>query len=153
MVAATVAYAAMGFTWNGQTSYLLIALQLAVLGAGFGLTVAPTNAAVIAGAAPDQRGAAAGLVMVTRLLGFSVGLSALTAWGWPASTACAATSHLPPITDPGFESALRDASEELTSKAISETFLATAAVTVIGLGAALAMRRQPGGHDMQHEVH
>ena len=48
---------------------------------------------------------------------------------------------LPPITDPGFESALRDASEELTAKAIAETFLATAVVTAIGVGAALAMRR------------
>ena len=152
LVAATVAYAAMGFTWNGDTSYTLIAVQLAVLGAGFGLTVAPTNAAVIAGAAPDQRGAAAGLVMVTRLLGFSVGLSALTAWGLARFNSLRGDIDLPPITDPGFESALRDASEELTSKAIAETFLATAAVTVIGLGAALAMRRQPGGPDVEPEV-
>ena len=49
LVAATVAFLAMGFTWDGDTSYVLIAVQLAVLGAGFGLTVAPTNAAVIAG--------------------------------------------------------------------------------------------------------
>ena len=152
LVAATVAYVAMGFTWNGDTSYLLIAVQLAVLGAGFGLTVAPTNAAVIAGAAPDQRGAAAGLVMVTRLLGFSVGLSALTAWGLARFNSLRADIDLPPLTDPGFESALRDASEELTSKAIAETFLATAAVTVIGLGAALAMRRQPGGPDVEPEL-
>ena len=76
-----LAYLTMGLTWDGDTSYALIAVQLAVLGAGFGLTVAPTNSAVIAGAAADHRGAAAALVMVTRLLGFSVGLSALTAWG------------------------------------------------------------------------
>ena len=81
LVAATVAYLTMGFTWDGDTSYVLIAVQLAVLGAGFGLTVAPTNSAVIAGAAADHRGAAAALVVVTRLLGFSIGLSALTAWG------------------------------------------------------------------------
>lgn len=152
LVAATVAYASMGFTWSGDTSYFLIAVQLAVLGAGFGLTVAPTNAAVIAGAAPDQRGAAAGLVMVTRLLGFSVGLSALTAWGLARFNSLRGDIDLPPLTDPGFESALRDASEELTAKAIAETFLATAAVTVIGLGAALAMRRQPGGPDAEVEI-
>lgn len=151
LVAATVAYASMGFTWNGHTSYLLIAMQLAVLGAGFGLTVAPTNAAVIAGAAPDQRGAAAGLVMVTRLLGFSVGLSALTAWGLARFNSLRGDIDLPPLTDPGFESALRNASEELTSKAIAETFLATAAVTAIGVGAALAMRRQPGRPDEESE--
>jgi MFS family permease len=143
LVAATVAFASMGFTWDGDPSYLLIAVQLAVLGAGFGLTVAPTNAAVIAGAAPDQRGAAAGLVMVTRLLGFSVGLSALTAWGLARFNSLRGDIDLPPLTDPGFESALREASEDLTAKAIAETFLATAAVTVIGVGAAVTMRRQP----------
>lgn len=145
LIAATVAYAAMGFTWDGDTSYLLIAVQLAVLGAGFGLTMAPTNAAVIAAAEADQRGAAAGLVMVTRLLGFSVGLSALTAWGLARFNSLRDDIDLPPLTDPSFESALRDASEELTAKAIAETFLATAAVTVIGVAAALAMRRQPPG--------
>ncbi len=141
LAAATAAYIAMGFTSDGDTSYLLIAVQLAVLGAGFGLTVAPTSAAVIAGAPADQRGAAAGLVMVTRLLGFSVGLSALTAWGLARFNSLRGDIALPPLTDPSFESALRDASEELTAKAIAETFLATAAVTVVGLGAALAMRR------------
>ena len=95
-VAATVAFAAMGFTWDGDTSYVLISLQLAVLGAGFGLTVAPTNAAVIAGADADQRGAAAGLVMVhaaARLQRRAVGPD--RAGGWRASTASAATSTFP----------------------------------------------------------
>jgi MFS family permease len=154
LVAATVAYAAMGFTWDGGTSYALIAVQLAILGAGFGLTVAPTNSAVIAGAPADQRGAAAALVMVTRLLGFSIGLSALTAWGLARFNGLRGDIDLPALTDPGFETALRDASEELTTKAIAETFLATAAVTIVGVGAALAMRRpgrQSDPHDTPHD--
>jgi len=151
LVAATAAYVAMGFTWDGDTSYALIAVQLAVLGAGFGLTVAPTNEAVIASAPPDQRGAAAGLVMVTRLLGFSVGLSALTAWGLGRFNSLRGSIDLPPLTDPGFEAALRDASEQLTSTAIAETFLATAAVTAIGVGAALAMRRPPADVDPESD--
>jgi EmrB/QacA subfamily drug resistance transporter len=147
LVAATLAYLTMGFVWDGDTSYALIAVQLAVLGAGFGLTVAPTNSAVIAGAPADHRGAAAALVMVTRLLGFSIGLSALTAWGLARFNSLRGDIDLPPLTDPGFESALRDASEELTAKAIAETFLATAVVTVIGVGAAMAMRRQTDAPD------
>ena len=39
LVAATVAYGAMGFGWSGDTSYALIAFELAVLGAGFGLSL------------------------------------------------------------------------------------------------------------------
>ena len=75
------AYAWMGATWTSDTSYPVFALQLALLGAGFGLTVAPTTNAVVDSAPPDQRGAAASVVMVVRLLGLSVGLSALTRGG------------------------------------------------------------------------
>lgn len=149
LVAATVAFLTMGFTWDGDTPYALIAVQLAVLGAGFGLTMAPTNSAVISAADADQRGAAAALVMVTRLLGFSIGLSALTAWGLARFNSLRGDIDLPPLTDPGFEPALRNASEELTAKAVAETFLATAAVTMIGVVAALAMRRQPHKPDLE----
>lgn len=151
LVAATVAFLTMGVTWDGDTPYALIAVQLAVLGAGFGLTVAPTNSAVITAADTDQRGAAAALVMVTRLLGFSIGLSALTAWGLARFNSLRGDIDLPPLTDPGFESALRNASQELTAKAIAETFLATAAVAVIGVVAALTMRRQPQAPDVEPE--
>jgi EmrB/QacA subfamily drug resistance transporter len=141
LVMATLAFVAMGLTWDGGTSYVLIAFQLAILGIGFGLTVAPTNTAVISAAPADQRGAAAALVMVTRLLGFSVGLSALTAWGLSRFNSLRRDLDLPSITDPGFEAALRAAQEELTSTAIAETFLATAVVTAIGVAVAIAMRR------------
>lgn len=152
LVAATGAFVVMGLTWDGDTSYVLIAVQLAVLGAGFGLTVAPTNAAVISAAPEDQRGAAAALVMVTRLLGFSVGLSALTAWGLSRFNSLRHDLDLPPITDPGFEAALRHAQEALTSKAIAETFLATAVVTAIGICVALAMRRHTIETNEQREA-
>ena len=146
---ATMAYVWMGITWDGNTSYVLIAVQLAVLGCGFGLTVAPTNSAVIAAAPDDQRGAGAALVMVTRLLGFSVGLSALTAWGLGRFDSLRRDLDLPSITDPGFEAALRSAQEALTSTAIAETFLATAVITTVGIGVALAMRR--GSADREPE--
>ena len=149
LIATTAAYLAMGLTWDANTSLILIAAQLALAGAGFGLTIAPTSAVVIASAEPSQRGAAAGLVMVTRLLGFSVGLSALTAWGLSRFNSLRRDIELPPLTDPGFEGALRRASERLTAKAITETFLATAVVTALGVGAALAMRRQ--GRDTPDE--
>jgi len=148
LLLATGAFLAMGLTWDGDVSYVVIAFQLAMLGTGFGLTVAPTNSAVIDGAPDDRRGAAAALVMVVRLLGFSVGLSALTAWGLSRFDALRKDIDLPPITDPGFEPAVREASERLTATAIAETFLATAAITALGVVAALAMRRPPATPDI-----
>lgn len=135
------AYAWMGATWTADTSYPLFALQLGLLGAGFGLTVAPTTSAVVDHAPADQRGAAAAVVMVVRLLGLSVGLSALTAWGLARFNALRSTIDLPPLTDPGFEAALLDAQETLTAQAIAETFTAAAVVVGAGLLATFAMRR------------
>lgn len=137
----TAAFAWMGATWSAETSYPVFAVQLAVLGAGFGLTVAPTTSAVVDAAPADQRGSAASIVMVVRLLGLSVGLSALTAWGLARFDALRATIELPPITDPGFQDAVLDAQESLTARAIAETFTAAAVVVGAGLFVAALMRR------------
>ena len=48
VAASTAAYAWMGATWSADTSYGVFIVQLALLGAGFGLTVAPTTSAVVA---------------------------------------------------------------------------------------------------------
>jgi MFS family permease len=138
----TASYAWMGATWSADTSYPIFAVQLALLGGGFGLTVAPTTSAVVDAAPDDQRGAAASIVMVVRLLGLSVGLSALTAWGLSRFNELRSTIDLPPITDPAFEDAVIEAQESLTAQAIAETFTAAAFVLGAGLLATLAMRRR-----------
>jgi EmrB/QacA subfamily drug resistance transporter len=144
----TFAYIWMGASWTADTSYPTFAFQLALLGAGFGLTVAPTTTAVVDAAPADQRGAAAAIVMVVRLLGLSVGLSALTAWGLMRFNSLRGTIDLPPLTDPGFEAALLDAQETLTAQAIAETFTAAAVVIGVGLLTTFAMRRITSDGDM-----
>ena len=144
LVAATVAYTLMGLTWGGETPYPVFALQLALLGGGIGLTVAPTTSAVVDHAEPDSRGAAAAVVMVVRMIGLSVGLSALTAWGLARFNALRADIDLPPITDPGFQSALSEATARLTAQSIADTFLASAVALGLGLVLCLALlRRSP----------
>ena len=138
----TGSYAWMGATWSADTSYPVFGVQLALLGGGFGLTVAPTTSAVVDAAPDHQRGAAASIVMVVRLLGLSVGLSALTAWGLARFNELRGTIALPPITDPGFEAAVTEAQATLTAQAIAETFTAAAVVLGAGLLATLAMRRR-----------
>lgn len=142
---AAAAFAWMGTTWDPGAPFWLFAVQLGLLGAGLGLTVAPTTSLVVDAAPPHQRGAAASLVMVVRLLGLSVGLSALTAWGLTRFDELRATVELPPLTDPGFESALRSAQQTVTAQAIAETFLAAAVVVGLGVMAAAAMRSTSGG--------
>ena len=76
---------AAGYTllWVGLRggNYLGMLPGLALAGAGFGLVVAPIGATVINAAPAADRGIAAALTLVFRLLGMTVGISSLTAIG------------------------------------------------------------------------
>jgi MFS family permease len=143
--AATAAFLLIGIGWEVDTNYWLMAAELAVLGAGFGLVVAPTSAAVVDAAPPDRRGTAASLVVVLRLMGLSVGLSALTAYGLLRYNQLRPTLELPPLTDPGYGEALIAGQAELTTMALTETFVAAALVVAVAFGIASLMRRNSTG--------
>ena len=67
--------------WSGVITYGLMAVHLAIAGLGFGLVTAPVGTAVINAVQAEIRGVASGMVLILRLMGMSVGLSSLTAWG------------------------------------------------------------------------
>lgn len=142
LVAGLAGFALMGTVWDVSTSYVAMAATLALVGAGLGLVIAPTSAAVVDHAPPDQRGSAAGLVMLFRLMGLSVGLSSLTAWGLHRFNELRQGLTLPPLTDPGFKAAVEQAQASITTSAIGEMFAATTVVMAVALAVALTMRRR-----------
>jgi hypothetical protein len=85
---------------------------------------------------------AGGLVILSRLMGLAVGLSGLTAWAMYRFDAARRALVLPPIDSPGYEDALRDAQERLTSSALRETFLISAVLLAAAFGVALLLRRR-----------
>ena len=142
---AAAAFFLMGYGWDVTTGYPAMALQLALLGAGFGLVMAPTTAAVVDAAPPDRRGTAASLVMVLRLIGLSVGLSGLTAWGLHRFNQLRTEIDLPPLSDPDYGQKAAAASAELTAASLAETFIAAGFLVVIAFIVATLMRRSASG--------
>ena len=140
---ASAAFFLMGYGWNADTGFWVMAAELALLGVGFGLVMAPTTAAVVDSAPADRRGTAASLVMVLRLIGLSVGLSGLTAWGLHRFNQLRTEMDLPSLNDPNYADLVVEASADLTAAAMAETFVAAGFVLVLAWLVAWLMRRSP----------
>ncbi len=134
--------ALMGLTWRPATPYTQMGWQLVVLGVGFGLVTAPIGTAVINAAPEDQRGIASSLVIVMRLLGMSVGLSALTSWGLDRFNVLRTHIVLPPLTDPSYVKSLVEGLTGVTVTVLTETFLISAGVAGAALLLSLFLRRE-----------
>lgn len=139
---AVVGFAAMGAGWSVDTGSATMALELAVVGAGIGLVLTPTSTAFVDVAAEDERGGAAGLVIMARLIGFSVGLATVTAWGLHRYDELRRAIELPALGSPGYGDALAAATRDVTTTALAETFLGAALALALALPLAIALRRQ-----------
>lgn len=133
LVGAAVAFAMMGFTWSVSTSTLAMVPVLALAGAGIGLTLTPSTVAVVDQAGPDDLGQASGLVLMARLLGFSIGLASMTAWGTRRYATLRETMDVPTLGSDGYEEQLVVAGQRIATSALTETFLGGAAAFIVAL--------------------
>ncbi len=78
LLLATGGFILMASTWTHETSYTLMAAEIAIVGVGLGLSVSPISAALINEAEAGQLGVAAALVLILRLIGMTVAISSLT---------------------------------------------------------------------------
>ncbi|HLA97992.1 MAG TPA: MFS transporter [Anaerolineales bacterium] len=116
-------------SWQPETTYLAMIPQLALTGVGYGLTLAPIAAAVIDTSPPGQRGAASGLVIIFRLVGMTVGVSALATYGLQRANFLG-WEMLGPSAD---LTAAARVGMQIATQVISETFLIAAVVSVFAI--------------------
>ena len=128
-------------------------IGLAVAGAGIGMLLAPLGAVALEVASPADRGAAASTALVFRLLGMTLGISALTAAG--VARLQALTGRLDPIVRGEGEPTaaflerqrqfIEDHAIPLSVQVIQETFLAAAIIAALAIVPVLAMRKGSAG--------
>ncbi len=135
---------ALGLRWAPDTGLVELMLILAVIGLGLGLAMTPTTTALTNAAGESNTGTAAGLVVVFRMIGFSIGLAALTSFGLRRFTDLRSSLELPPLSDPGYTAAATSAVQRITTTALAETFVAAGVIGLLGVAASLAL---PSEHD------
>lgn len=133
LLLSAVGFGLMG-TWTPHVGYGAMALHLCLAGLGFGLVTAPLSTAVIDAVDETKRGVASSLVVIMRLIGMSVSLSVLTAWGLHRFEQLSQSYTLLDLPN---------VSRSLTSQVLSETFLVSGAVLLITVAAAAWLRKRP----------
>ena len=102
VTAVGMAFAAVGFVWMSSwgldtLEHATATIPLVIGGFGFGVALAPVNAAVLAATHHDAHGVATATVVVARMVGMLVGISALTTLG--LRRYYAETADMPSNTD------------------------------------------------------
>lgn len=122
--------------------------DLGLAGLGLGLIIAPLSSAVLAAVPAESHGIASAAVVVARMMGMLLGVSALAAWGLHRFQQL--TANLPPPLPFGLTDAEYNAKYAIYQQALDralqteyrEIFLATAAVCGIGALCGLAVVRR-----------
>ena len=123
---------------------------LAGCGLGFGLAIAPINAAILGAVATARHGLAAALVVVARMVGMLVGISLLTAIGLHRYYVEAATIPSPAILCPGHPLSCATYNSLAQLALLDElrtVFLAAAVCTGAAGAIGLALLRRRGGRN------
>jgi MFS family permease len=124
-----------------------MAAGLALAGIGIGLTMAPIGTAVVNGVREQERGMAASLVIIVRLIGMSVSMSSMTAYGLRRTTVLG-REMLRPEDALDLERTARVALDAVT-KVTDEIALIALAVAAGAVGIAFLLRRGDR-HDTPH---
>ena len=135
--------------WTLDIADPWLTIHLATAGLGFGLVISPIAAHALDAVSGEYRAAVASLVVVSRMLGMTLGLAALSAWGVEHFQALTSGLELP-LARPGEDlsevsARVAEYDRRLTEAGLSlfHNFLRSAAVvSLLAILPALLMRRR-----------
>jgi MFS family permease len=139
LIIAGVGFVLVFFTWTLDMPDALVAVEMAIIGIGLGLTFSPISAAVINAADDDRLGSYSALVIIMRLLGMTISISLLTALASQRLIALAAQALGAQANDPY---AAIDTYSRLTVQVLTEINLVGAIVCALALIPALRLGRR-----------
>ena len=140
--------------WGLDIADPWMTLHLATAGFGFGLLIAPIALAATNSVSDDVRGAAAALITTMRVVGMTLGVAALTAWGTGRFDALVAgigaPFALPGETTEQARDRIADVQQQLTDAGLTlfnDFFVVAAVLCLLALlpTAFMAWRRRSGG--------
>jgi MFS family permease len=156
MAMSTAAFVAMAMWRQDALDGAWSNVALVVGGFGFGLAIAPVNAALLAATRAETHGIASALLIVARMVGMLVGLSALTAVGLRRFFAAQARIPSPeklcpdnPAQCPAYTDALREAALVQLHTIFAGAACCAAAAGVLAL---LTLRRTGFSRRTPHRV-
>jgi MFS family permease len=131
--------------WHLDMPIDALALPLLATGLGLGFVTTPAAEAVLARVAELERGIAASLLLVARLIGMTLGLSVLVTWALRRFDRLVAELPPPPggIFAPGAAEVIARQAAEVTTTIATDLFLVTAIIAAITLLPALGLRHGP----------
>jgi MFS family permease len=139
MAAQAVAFLTGGSAPGAAGGTLRMAAGLVAAGVGLGLTIAPIGTAVINGAGESERGIAAAVVIILRLIGMSVCVSLLTPYGLRRTTEI--STELLQGASPTDFARMLEAGLQAVTRVTAEMAWIALAVAAAGLIPAVILRR------------
>ncbi len=139
LLLAGIGFATIWQTWTLSMTDSLIAVEMALVGIGLGLTFSPISAAVINAADQDKLGSASALVIIMRLLGMTISVSALTAFASQRLASLASVALGAQVVDP---SAAITVYADLTVKVLTEIGLLGAVICAVALLPAFLLQKR-----------
>ncbi|MDZ4763367.1 MAG: MFS transporter [Chloroflexota bacterium] len=142
---AGVGFALIWQTWTLDVADWIIAVEMAFVGVGIGLTFSPISAAVIDTADQDKLGTASALVIIMRLLGMTISVALLSSLASARLAQLAGVELGPDLVD---AYAAIDVYSRLVVQVLGEMGLIGALVCVVGLLPAMLLQTRARATDV-----